>query len=85
MKSPKPMPAISGFAVEVAHSKANAMICCSRGGAYIDSNVRFEVAPEPQVIKPTQIAFTLNHSQRLVQQYLDLDKELQPNQKANHG
>lgn len=32
-----------------------------------------------------QIAFTLNHSQRLVQQYLDLDKELQPNQNTNNG
>ncbi len=36
-------------------------------------------------LSPEQIAFTLNHSQRLVQQYLDLDKELQPNQKSNHG
>lgn len=36
-------------------------------------------------MSPEQIAFTLNHSQRLVQQYLELDKELQPNQKANHG
>ena len=36
-------------------------------------------------MSPEQIAFTLNHSQRLVQQYLELDKELQPTQKVNHG
>lgn len=35
-------------------------------------------------LSPEQIAFTLNHSLRLVQQYLELDKELQPNQKANN-
>src|SRR5712691_3876361 len=30
-------------------------------------------------MSPEQIAFTLNHSRNLVQQYLELDKELEPN------
>ena len=32
-----------------------------------------------------QIAFTLNHSHNLVQQYLELDKELQPNNEPVNG
>ena len=40
-------------------------------------------------MSPEQIAFTLNHSHHLVQQYLDLDQELQPpivkEREANNG